>query len=193
MSGPPYMKMFWGDYRSDTPHLRKASEHGAYLLLIGALWSAGGKLSADDSTLASIACCTPKEWAALRPLIIPFFKLSRGRLTHKRVTAELEKYRDKIGKLKTAGKAGSQARAGKHRGNSAANAKQMLTYPEPEVSIEPIEGSISNRRVDAKARHEGAFAQRSEDPETDHLTAMDRLVRFLANQDEEPASAQAHV
>lgn len=189
MSAPPYMKLYWGDYSRKTRHLTR-SQHGAYFLLLGALWDAGGRLSADDKTLARHALCSASEWAAMRPIIIAFFKIKRGWLTQDRVTEELAKYRDKIGKLKTAGKRGSEARLSKDRGNGAANAKQKPTYSESEVSIEPIKGSISNRRASAKARHHGAFAPLDPPDDTDPMVT---LLAVLARQDEEAARAQADV
>jgi uncharacterized protein YdaU (DUF1376 family) len=53
VAAPPYQKFFWGSYHKHTAHLRDARDHGAYLLLIGALWNNDGKLQADDETLAA--------------------------------------------------------------------------------------------------------------------------------------------
>lgn len=136
MSAPPYMKLYWGDYSRKTRHLKRAVEHGAYLLLIGALWDNGGKLPADDETLADHALLTPEEWAGMKARIMPFFKVSRGFLTQERVTEELAKYRDTSGKRKMAGKAGGLATHGKDTGNSQAIAKQMPTQSESESKIE---------------------------------------------------------
>lgn len=130
MSAPPYMRLYWGDYSRKTRHLKRAAEHGAYLMLIGALWDGGGKLPADDDTLASHAMLTPKEWASMKAKIMPFFKVSRGFLTQARVTEELAKYRDTSGKRKQAGKAGGRASRGKDGGNGEANALQMPTQSE---------------------------------------------------------------
>lgn len=132
MSAPPYMRLYWGDYSRKTRHLTRAAEHGAYLMLIGALWDANGRLPADDDTLAAHALLSPKEWAALKPKIMPFFKVSRGFLTQPRVTEELAKYRDTSCKRKQAGKAGGEARAGKATGNPEANARQKPTQSESE-------------------------------------------------------------
>lgn len=128
MASPPYMKLFWGDYHRGTRHLRTAAEHGAYLLLIGALWDAGGRMKADDQTLADHALLTADEWAALKPKLLPLFKLSRGWISHKRVTEELDAFRDKSGKAKLAGKSGGEARARNRKGNGQASAKRSPTY-----------------------------------------------------------------
>lgn len=159
MSPPPYMRLYWGDYFRDTPHLTKAAQHGAYLLLLGALWNNGGKLPADDATLASKALVTKAEWALLKPLILPFFKVVRGKLTQKRVAAELAKYESIIGKRKSAGKVGSEVTNGKRSRSGAANADRLPTKPEPEPEsrIEPYrKGSITTRRDAPEARADGA-------------------------------------
>lgn len=138
MSAPPYMRLYWGDYHRDTRHLSR-SEHGAYFMLLSALWNNGGKLPTDDATLAKHAMCSPREWADMKPTMMAFFKVVRGRLTHKRVTEELSKYADTVRKRKAAGKKGGSSTHGKDTENSQANAKQKPTKPEPEP--EPVEGS----------------------------------------------------
>jgi uncharacterized protein YdaU (DUF1376 family) len=195
VSAPPYMKLYWGDYFHGAKSLKTAREHGAYLLLIGALWDAGGKLPDDDATLARHAFCTPQEWAALKPALMPFFRVVRGKLTQKRVTRELRAYAVTVSKRKLAGKIGGSASVGKDKGNGQANAKQMPPKPEPEPenSLEGINPSKSVRRADAKARLDGAFAQRSDPDPHEHLTAMERLAAFLARQDEEAIRASAEV
>ncbi len=124
MSAPPYMKFYWGDYFGDTRRLRSPAEHGAYLLILGEMWRAGGSLPADDDDLSRAALCTPAEWDALKPVVLPFFQIKRGRLVHRRLSAEMEKYQAVSNARKQAGKAGGNAKAGKDRGNPLANAKQ---------------------------------------------------------------------
>lgn len=160
MSAPPYMKLYWGDYHRGTRHLRSAKEHGAYMLLIGALWDAGGKLPYDEATIASRALCTPKEWAAIGPRILAFFKVKRGHLTHKRVSEELAKYEATIGKRSAAGKISGRARRGKDSGNSGTSVQHMPPYTEPESRLEGINPSKSTRRERSEARPEGASGLR---------------------------------
>lgn len=103
MSAPPYMKLYVADYLGDTHHLG-ALEHGAYLLLLMAMWRAGGSLPAADANLAKLARCSPDQWAEIRGAVLPYFKRSRARLTHKRLSAELAKYEDVSGKRSEASK-----------------------------------------------------------------------------------------
>lgn len=163
MSPPPYMRLYWGDYSRKTRHLKRAVEHGVYLLLIGALWDAGGKLPADDASLAQHALVTDKEWAALKPRIMPFFKVTKDRLTNKRVTEELANYRATSLKRKKAGKTGSEVTNGKHRGSGAAIAGHLPTKSES-TSEGRLEGSKkpsnTTRRDAPEARHDGASDNR---------------------------------
>lgn len=134
MSAPPYQKFFWGSYHKHTAHLSGAREHGAYLLLIGALWNNEGRLPADDATLAGYSKLTPKEWETVKPKLVNgvLLKIIRGRLTQPRVTEDLAKYRDTSGKRSAAGKTGGTVSAEKKRRNRQAIATVLPTKPEPE-------------------------------------------------------------
>lgn len=136
MSAPPYQKLFWGSYHKHTAHLSHAREHGAYLLLIGALWNNDGRLPADDETLAAYARLTTKEWLTVKPKLMPLFRVVRGKLTQPRVVEDLAKYKDTSSKRKEAGRAGGNASAGKQALNREANAAGLPTKPEPEPEKE---------------------------------------------------------
>lgn len=166
MNAPPYQKLFWGSYHKHTSHLSHAAQHGAYLLLIGALWNNGGRLEADDDTLAAYAKLSLEEWSAIKPkLLMPgMLKIVRGKLTQARVTEDLAKYRDTSGKRKEAGKAGGMASAGKIKENRPAIASDLPTKPEPEPYTEtPVvpkgtdEGSTSNGIVLRQAHVDQAW------------------------------------
>lgn len=139
MSSPPYMKLYVADYLGDTHHLGVV-EHGAYLLLLMAMWRAGGSLPAADANLAKLARCAPDQWADIRDAVLPFFKRSRSRLTHKRLSEELAKYENTSGKRSAAGKQGASKKALKNNAFrpaiAIANDKQLPTYPEPEPDID---------------------------------------------------------
>lgn len=85
------MKLYVADYLADTTHLT-TREHGAYLLLLMAMWRAGGKLPANDVKLAKIVGMTAREWADVRLSILAFFRRRGAQLSHKRVISELAKY-----------------------------------------------------------------------------------------------------
>ena len=77
------MPFYTDAYLADTTHLT-VSEHGAYLLLLMAMWRAGGKLPNTPEKLAAIAGCTPAEWKKIAPVVMGFFKGQGGSITHKR-------------------------------------------------------------------------------------------------------------
>lgn len=133
----PYMKLYWGAYHKDTRHLNR-SQHGAYFLLIGEAWQRGGGLPDDDKKLAAWALCTPDEWAEMKPTIMEFFNLRRGKWWHDKVREELATYESISRKRKEAGKKGGEATRGNIDGNIEANAKPKPTKSESKSDKEII-------------------------------------------------------
>lgn len=84
------MPLDWADYWRDTGHLT-GLEHGGYLNLLGAYWTAGGPLPADEDRLRRLARLTKPEWKKARPAIVEFFNVEDGFWIQKRVQLELEK------------------------------------------------------------------------------------------------------
>lgn len=107
MSAPPFMPLYVAEYRADTGHLGTV-EHGAYLLLLMAMWRANGKLPADDERLSRLTLLSADEWAKVKPVVLEFFTRRGGVLTHKRVAVELKRYTDRVEQRKRAGKIGAK-------------------------------------------------------------------------------------
>lgn len=126
MSAPPYMKLYIADYHGDTTHL-STLEHGAYLLLLMAMWRAGGKLPADDVRLAKLAKVTPDQWAEIRDIILDFFTRRGGLLRHKRVSEEMAKYERTSVQRSEAGKRGGSKKSSENSDNGQANASPPLS------------------------------------------------------------------
>jgi uncharacterized protein YdaU (DUF1376 family) len=79
----------WTDaYIGDTTHLTTI-EHGAYLLLLMAMWRSDGSLPDDDKILARYARLTPAQWARVSVVVKPFFRAENGKITQGRMTDEL--------------------------------------------------------------------------------------------------------
>lgn len=155
MSSPPYMKLWIADYHADTTHL-SVEEHGAYLLLIMAMWRAGGRLPADDAKLSKLAKCSSAQWAEIRDVVLAFFKRTGGRLTHRRIIKEMAKYEATSEKRKEASERGVSEKRRKNNklaqpiGSEIGN--QLVAKPEPEP-----EGSIeAPKRASNTTRREGA-------------------------------------
>src|SRR5262249_48601089 len=61
----------------------------------------GGSCPNDDARLARIACCTPEQWAALKPVLQPFFY---DGWRHKRVEDELARHNHRVANGKLGGR-----------------------------------------------------------------------------------------
>ena len=95
MSGADtWMPFYVGDYLADTMHL-SAAQHGAYLLLLMALWRGNGSIPDCDAMLAAITKSMPQEWKKLRPVLEKLCVVAEGVWSQKRLTRELEKSQTK--------------------------------------------------------------------------------------------------
>lgn len=109
MSAPPYMKLYVMDYIGDTLEL-STEEHGAYLLLLMAMWRAGGKLPRDARRLAQISRCDEASWARIESTLMPYFLIKGGSISQRRLTKEIRRYSRKIEAAKIAGNASAAQR-----------------------------------------------------------------------------------
>jgi uncharacterized protein YdaU (DUF1376 family) len=119
----PYMPLYTGDYLRKTRRLTDR-EHGAYLLILMALWDEGGSLAFNLDDLKQIARVPAKtrNWeTSVWPKIAPFFIISEGRISHGRVSETLADLADKR-KINTerAHKA-VRAKQQKHKQNNGGN------------------------------------------------------------------------
>lgn len=70
----PALPLWTDAYLADTRHLSTA-QHGAYLLLLMEAWRRPRKtLPDDDALLAKLVSATADEWAALKPVVMAFWK-----------------------------------------------------------------------------------------------------------------------
>ena len=115
------MPTYWGDYFAETAHL-SCEQHGAYLQLLGRMWQAGGSLPMDSRALARMTGCTTSRWAKISGEILPYFLVVDGRLTHKRVVAELKIAQEIALKRAEAGSRGGRAKSLKDKKSDVANA-----------------------------------------------------------------------
>jgi uncharacterized protein YdaU (DUF1376 family) len=113
MSGFPFMKLFPADYFADTRGLT-TEQHGAYLLLLLAMWNAEGELPNDDAKLATFTGLTRAKWLKHKPDVLRFFRVAGDTLRHKRIDEDLNEARELSGKRSAAGRASGEARAAAH-------------------------------------------------------------------------------
>lgn len=90
----PIMPMHWDAYFADTTHLTTL-EHGAYLLLLGAMWRAGGSLPNDDKRLARFAGLTNGQWTRAKLVIWPFLRVMDGIVTQDKLLETLDAVRQR--------------------------------------------------------------------------------------------------
>lgn len=144
----PYMPFYIGDYIRDTLHLT-TEQHGAYLLLIFAMFTGGGFLPNDERKLARIARLSNSKWATNRDDLMSFFTVECDVITHKKITEVSKKYNEKLSNLAKNGAKGGRSKSLKTNKQALANAKdlpeQMLYQPEPEPYI--LDTDVSNRNA----------------------------------------------
>ena len=132
------MPLYVADYLGDT-RLLTTEQHGAYLLLLMAMWRTDGVLPDDDAKLARIAGLTTARWRKIGGDVLAFFTPCAGGLTQARLSVELTISNEKSEKNSQSGRMGGRAKALKDKKSSLANATETPWPPEP-TQI-PIEGS----------------------------------------------------
>ncbi|UVK37816.1 DUF1376 domain-containing protein [Mesorhizobium sp. AR10] len=121
MSERPFMQLYVSDFVGDTLQL-STEQIGAYMLLLMAMWNAGGSLPDDDTRLARVVRMSLKKWRAISADLLVFFERADGVLCHNRLTRELAKSMVKSEARAAAGARGGAAKALKTRGVGVANA-----------------------------------------------------------------------
>ena len=167
MSAVPFMQLCVADYLGDTQHLT-TEQHGAYLLILMAMWRAGGQLPAEPARLARIARMTPARWKKIAGEVLAFFETRDGKLTQKRLRREIEKASDISRKRATAGARGAAAKYLKAKRSVPANGSDLpLQNQTPESNTTPADidpnGEIAERIAEAggAALHEKALVDLS--------------------------------
>ena len=77
MSQAPSMPMYWDAYLADTTHLT-TEEHGAYMLLLAAMWRRNGWVPDDDKDNARILGLTPAKWRKIKARLSGFLIFDGG-------------------------------------------------------------------------------------------------------------------
>jgi uncharacterized protein YdaU (DUF1376 family) len=150
MSQTPFMQLYIGDYLADTRHLT-TEQHGAYLLLLMALWRSGGSLPNEPAKLARVVAAQARRWPAIWEGIAEFFTVEDGRISNSRLSRELAKASEKSRVRAASGAQGGRAKALNAKEAAVANATVLPQHSsEPESEVRE-EGKPSSR---ARARAE---------------------------------------
>lgn len=185
------MPLYVAEYRADTGHLGTV-EHGAYLLLLMAMWRANGKLPADDERLSRLTLLSPEEWSKVKPVVLEFFTRRGGVLTHKRVALELKRYTDRVEQRKRAAQSGSK----KALKASAVKKGNEINENEPVLAIAKTEHSPGNQNqnqnqkdkdiggegIGAGGREDASPGCRAPEPPTDWPPIGENLVALACGE-----------
>lgn len=184
-----WLPLYVGDYLRKTMRLT-TEQHGAYLLLLMALWSDGGSLPADDETLAAVTRLSPEAWRRHAPTILAFFTVEDGLLVSPRLVEEQERAAA-ISKVRQ--EAGAAA-AAKRWGSDSKNSKPIA---------KPIANGVANGKQTAWVGDGSDHAQsEGTDPAT-HETAQENsknskpiangVANHIANGKQNDAQSQSHI
>lgn len=121
----PYMNLYIADYLGDTQHLT-TEQHGAYLLLLMAMWRHGGSLPNDQAKLARIARVNLRRWHIVGADVMPFFEVRGEQIVQKRLEREHQKAHSLSEKRSVIGKLGGEAKALKSKEQALPIASDLL-------------------------------------------------------------------
>lgn len=120
----PYLPLFTGDYKRDTDHLT-TEEHGAYLLILMALWDQGGRIKSDARYLSRVARVSFRRWGNFWPELKAFFYEENGQIGHRRIDRELAKVREISEKRASAASKKQNKKPKQNNKTQETNAMQM--------------------------------------------------------------------
>lgn len=144
MSANPWFPLYFSDLTGDTLAL-STEQIGAYILLLGAMWNAGGSLPLSDSKLARIARVTPRRWPAIWAELEGFLLIEDGMVSHPKLTKERQKSEGISGVRADAGARGGKAKARKTKGSALAKGADLPLYTRASshnhITPNPLEGA----------------------------------------------------
>ena len=110
MTDTPAMLLWTDAYLGDTGHL-STLEHGAYLVILMAMWRNGGSLPNDERRLARTAGLPLDKWRKIAPAILSFMTINGATITQKRLMLEFKIQSCRTEKSRAAGNASARAKA----------------------------------------------------------------------------------
>lgn len=139
MSKAPSMPMYWDAYLADTTHLT-TEEHGAYLLLLGAMWRRNGTVPDDDKDNARILGLTKGKWLKIKQRLSDFLIYENNHISQKKLQKTWKKTQETIQKNRQNGAKGGRPKTNKNNDLGKAvgsdwdnpNDNPNVTIPEPE-------------------------------------------------------------
>jgi uncharacterized protein YdaU (DUF1376 family) len=167
MSSAPSMPMFWDAYLADTTHL-STEEHGAYLLLLAAMWRRNGSVPDNDRDNARILGLTPAKWRQTKARLAPLLIIENGQITQKNLLKIWKITQEKISANRMNGAKGGRPKTKENNAvekpNGFVSEKPNGTIPEPEP--EPIVVELCSARTGANEFRDRCFKAAGLDPQT---------------------------
>lgn len=147
------MPVFPDAYLADTTHLT-TEEHGAYLLLLMAMWRRSGAVPNDDRDLARMVGLELAKWRKVKRRLMPFLTVEGQLLTQKRLKKEWEYVQQKREKNATNGARGGRPKSNINNRLDKANGSENENpnesphnpYPKPIEKADAFSGRASARK-----------------------------------------------
>lgn len=168
MRKAPFLRVFVSDYEAKTLHL-SCEEHGAYLLLLFAMWRAGGKLPANDARLASIVRLSKARWRTVSSNVLPFFNKDENTLSHDRISEEMQLLFERSSRGKNNADARWKKRAKRNENSEIGNAVASISHRGSHVPTQCGGSALQTKSVDIKSTDFGNLCGTALvlDPETE--------------------------
>jgi uncharacterized protein YdaU (DUF1376 family) len=190
VSKNPSGMMLWTDaYLADTVHL-STTEHGAYLLLLMAMWRAGGTLPLDEVRLARVCKMRLDQYRRIAPVLMEFFTVEGDRITQKRLKTERDRALVTSAKRVASGSMGGTAKSLKTKAARLANATDL-----PKQKDSPALPSKTKTKKEGEETHsekESPSQTSGHSPDGDRpLTRTDQFELFWSRYPNKAARKQA--
>lgn len=149
------MPVFPDAYLADTTHL-STEEHGAYFLLLMAMWRRGGTVPNDDKDLARIVGLDSPKWRKMKRRLSSFLIIENGFISQKRLQKEWQYVNDKRAKNSENGARGGRPKSNinnrldKANGSENTNPDESPHNPEPIPIEKPVGFSAREARKKTK-------------------------------------------
>jgi uncharacterized protein YdaU (DUF1376 family) len=105
-----FLAFYVADYLADTMDL-STEEHGAYVLLLCAMWRNDGWVANDPARLASITKVPGKRWPVVWAALERFFDVKDGKLSQRRLLREIKNAQSRLIAARENGRRGGLAKA----------------------------------------------------------------------------------
>lgn len=165
MSQAPSMPMFWDAYIADTTHLT-TEEHGAYLLLLGAMWRRNGWVPDDDKDNARILGLTVAKWRKTKARLSTFLTFENGEISQKNLLKIWKNTQEKIEKNRENGSKGGRLKSkenndvAKANGSVSDNPNETIPEPEPEPEVKEEAKASSKKKRKTSIPDDAAISDR---------------------------------